>query len=55
MGDKDNDIIKVDKKVQRDYPLIGSIGTYLNFELEEKSNTELEIEAMKKKQKAKDI
>ena len=54
MEKKDNSIIKVDKIVQEDYPFIGTIGTHLNFELKEKSNAELEIEAMKKKEQVED-
>ena len=54
MKKKNKDIEKTDKIIKEDYPFIGSIGTYFNFDLKEKSNVELEIEAMKKKEQFKD-
>lgn len=50
MKKKDNNITKVDEIMKKDYPFVGTIGTYLNFDLKEKSNVELEIEAMKKEE-----
>lgn len=50
---KKGNIEKVNDIMKKDYPFVGSISTYLNVDLEEKSNVELEIEAMKKVSKLK--
>ncbi|MDR7870212.1 MAG: hypothetical protein RIN55_05085 [Tissierellaceae bacterium] len=54
MNEENRNLTKIDKIVQKDYPFIGAIGTYLNFETEDMTSTEAELKAMKKKEENKD-
>lgn len=54
MEKKNKNVKRADKIIRTDYPLIGTIDTYINAELGEMSNVEAEIKAMKQKEQIKD-
>ena len=49
MDEKNNKFTKIDELVQKDYPFVGAIGTYLNIEPDDKVKASICTLDLKKK------